>query len=115
MHVMIAILCVIWFCSNLSLAAEGNRGMTGSELVACSKALKEFSAKNPGIEPSNYEVLIKDSSDSFEIVFVPNQVPSAASASARQVTVGGRTPYGPEVHYVISKGTYEINRTFYGR
>jgi hypothetical protein len=115
MKVFIAILCFMGFCSKLSLAGEGNQRMTGSELIACSKALKEFTNKNPGIDLSHYEVLIKDNPGSFEVVFVPNQVPYDPSASTREVTVGGRTPYGPEVHYVISHGTYEITRTFYGR
>ena|SRR5438105_11900650 len=115
MKVLIAALCFFGFCSDLSLAAEGNQRLTGSELIACSKGLKEFTDKNPGIDLSHYEVLIKHSPGSFEVVFVPNQVPSDASASTRQVTVGGRTPYGPEVHYIISEGTYEITRTFYGR
>ena len=49
--------------------------MTGSELIACSKALKEFEDKNPKIDLSYYEVLIKHRPGSFEVVFVPNQVP----------------------------------------
>jgi hypothetical protein len=89
--------------------------MTGSELIAASEALKEFTDQYPGMDLSHYEVLIKHSLGSFEVVFVPNQVASDASTSTREVTVGGRTPYGPEIHYVISEGTNKITRTFYGR
>ena len=88
--------------------------MTGSELIACSKALNEFTDKNPEIDLSQ-KVLVKHDSGSFEVIFVPNQALSDASASTRQIMVGGRTIYGPEIHYLVSEGTHEITRTFYGR
>jgi len=115
MKIFIVISCFMGFYGNVSLAAEGTRHMTGSELVACSTALNEFTDKNPGIDLNHYEVLIKYGHGSFEIIFVPNQAPSDASASTRQVIVGGRTTYGPEIHYIVSEGTHEITRTFFGR
>jgi len=84
--------------------------ITGPQLAACGSALERFKEEYAGSELSNFQVVIRESLVAHEVIFVPNQPPSSSG-----VWVGGSTPYGREVHYHISKSTYEILKTTFGR
>lgn len=90
--------------------------MKALELQACSIALERFKSDEIRANLDNYHVVVRDHAEEFEVVFVPNQHPSAVSPTGvRTVLVGGATEYGPEVHYYVKKNTFEILRRHFAR
>ena len=47
--------------------------MRALEAVACSMALQSFQRENQGADLAHYTVLVKNTPDAYEIVFVPDQ------------------------------------------
>jgi hypothetical protein len=89
--------------------------ITGPELVSSSIALQRFKEDEPTSDIANFVIDIRDASGIFEIIFVPNQPPKGATGTTDGVTMGGSTIYGREIHYIISKGNYEIIRKHFAR
>jgi CO dehydrogenase/acetyl-CoA synthase delta subunit len=90
--------------------------MTGLQLQACSVALARFKSDESHANIANYKIAVKEYPTEFEVVFIPNQ-PSVqdGSSKSRQITVGGETAYGREVHYFIAKATYQVLRRSFAR
>ena len=82
--------------------------LTGFQVKACCVALEEFGKKKNG-DLEHFSVYIYENADGYEIVFVPNQPNDEPSVR------GGRTKFGREVHYHISKDKFEIIKTSFGR
>lgn len=89
--------------------------ITGSALMACAVALEDFRNHESGSNIENFIVHIRDNVGAFEVIFVPNQTPQDPDSTTYNLTVGGKTSYGREVHYVISKDTYEVVRKHFAR
>ena len=107
---------VFWFSlfATLLLAhpmnAEEGVNMTGLQLKAASVALADFtSLTQPKARLSDYRVFIEESVDAIEIIFVPNQPPDEPEIR------GGRTKYGREVRYKVSRERFEIIDKSYAR
>jgi len=83
--------------------------LTGVQLKVCAVAFAEFSKAEQKADIHNYTVEILESSESYEVVFAPNH--PVGESTVR----GGETKFGKEIHYVISKKTFKITRTFFGR
>ena len=90
--------------------------MTGSQLQACSVALVRFKSDQAHAEIANFRVVVHDHPTEFEVVFIPNQPRATVpQLEGRTVVLGGETEYGREVHYFISKDTFEISRQHFAR
>ena len=87
----------------------------GPELVACSVALEKFRREESKSSVENYSIEVTESPTAFEVVFIPNQPPQDPKSGRREITLGGKTIYGREVHYVVSKDTYKVIRTSFAR
>ena len=98
------------------MESEKDRNITGSELRACSAALERFRIDQARAELTNYQIIVRYHPMEFEIIFIPNQPPSSSSPSGViEVTVGGGTVYGLEVHYFVDKVTFQISRRHFAR
>lgn len=80
--------------------------MTGAQLVACEIALQKFRARD--LDPENFSIIVRRHNSETEVVFVPNQPPD------EPLTLGGKTKYGPEIHYFVSSAG-EVTRVSYAR
>src|SRR5216684_2806862 len=76
--------------------------ITGTQLKACATALKDFNGSKDGANLDHYTVEVSQSSDQFEVIFVPNHPEGVVTVR------GGTTKYGREVHYIVSREHYEI-------
>ena len=83
--------------------------MTALQVKACCVAMKDFTNTESTSDLNHFTVQVSEQNDSYEVVFIPDQVPGEPA------TLGGRTKYGQEVHYVISKSTWEIKRKSFAR
>ena len=68
-----------------------------------------FIKEQDHVDLKNFEVIISDMGESFEVVFVPNTDPEQPGLK------GGRNKYGREIHYRVSKEKYEIIGKSYAR
>lgn len=100
--------------SENAIAQEVNL-ITGPELQAGAVALAKFTSDEKRADISNYRVFFKESLSEFEIIFIPNQPEQDVSAAGHQLVVGGETHYGREIHYFVSKGTFELLRRSFAR
>ncbi len=89
--------------------------LTGKQLMACFAALERFREEEIGSDIAYYTVHVRETSDTFEVVFVPDQVPPKNPGGPLEVTLGGKTAHGREVHYIVSKDQNQIQRTFFAR
>jgi hypothetical protein len=80
--------------------------LKGPELKSASIALEKFSSEQVAADLQHYTMMVITQSQEYEVIFVPMGPPTLA---------GGRTEFGPEVHYFISKNTYEITRKHFAR
>jgi hypothetical protein len=83
--------------------------LTGPQLRASAVALEDFlkGADAPDLDKFSVEIFELD--DSYEVVFVPNQL------SGQPTVRGGETVFGKEVHYLISKNSNKIIRKSFAR
>ena len=84
--------------------------MTGPESQACSVALERFKSDEPRSDIANFRVSLSEHPEEFEVIFIPNQPPNQT-----RIVVGGANVYGREVHYFITKNTYEVSRRHFAR
>ena len=97
-----------------SVASHGNASektiqLSGTQVKACLVASREFERRKPTPNLANYTIEIIDQTNSYHVAFVPNLAPGEKRIR------GGRTKLGQEVNYLVSKDTFLIERTFYGR
>jgi hypothetical protein len=83
--------------------------MSGEKLKACIAAFEQFSNSTERPDIRNFTVEVREASDSYEVIFVRNH------PAGKPAVRGGRTALGKEVHYIVSKSTFKVTGTSYGR
>jgi hypothetical protein len=83
--------------------------MTALQVKACCAAMKDFTDTESTSDLNHFTVEVSEENDSYEVVFIPDQV------SDEPTVLGGKTKYGREVNYIISKSTLEIKRKSFAR
>jgi hypothetical protein len=79
-------------------------------------AQERFQEDEASSDLKNYTVRVVNLPTAFEVIFIPNLPPLKELSSGEvQVTVGGRTVYGREVHYMVERDTYKITRRSFAR
>jgi hypothetical protein len=79
-------------------------------------AQERFKVDEANSDLENYTVRVINLPTAFEVLFIPNLPPLKESSSGEvQVTLGGRTVYGREVHYMVERDTYKIIRRSFAR
>jgi hypothetical protein len=106
---------IIWLYAGTQGWSQEPIAMRGTQLMACSDALERFTKEETGSDIARYTINLRETPEAFEVVFVPDQVTPNNPGQSLKVTLGGKTAYGREVHYIISKEKYEILRTFFAR
>ncbi len=89
--------------------------MTEPEFKAYTIALELFKEKEKGAYLKNFDVKVRDHSDAYEVIFIPKQVATENREGTVTLSLGGKTAYGREVHYLISKIGYKVIRTSFAR
>lgn len=85
-------------------------------LLAAAAAGKQFAKEQSDAEIKNFSILFIEHPDTYEVVFVPDQMhPEDAGGKPVQYYFGGRTMYGLGVHYFLDKTTYKIIRQHWDR
>lgn len=89
--------------------ADGMRlVLTGGQAKACSIAVERFSSLRENPDIRRFHVYIADDSENYQVIFVPNKGKNDPGR-------GGIASAGREVHYTISKSTFQITRTSFAR
>jgi hypothetical protein len=83
--------------------------MKALQVRACCVAMKDFLSTENNADLNHFAVQVSEDNDSYEVIFIPDQMPNGPSVR------GGRTQYGREVHYIVSRGTWQITRKTFAR
>jgi hypothetical protein len=81
------------------------------EVLAELTARDQFKKDERDSDLANFHVIIREGTDAFEVIFVPNLPPG----TPRYYHLGGRNIYGRAVHYFVEKNTYRIIRRHFAR
>ncbi len=83
--------------------------LSGQQLKACMAALAEYErcARKAPIE--HYTVWVTDLPEGIEVAFVP------LGPNDEITTMGGISEYGDEIHYLISRDTFEVVHVTFAR
>lgn len=111
------------FMNSLSFAetpVEANETRISMEaLRAASIAMVRFEHEQSSANFKNFHVVIEETSETFEIHFVPNlgsiKERQAGDMAYIEVQSGGRNENGREIYYILSKKNMRILKTFYPR
>ena len=92
----------------LSACSQGAFSAKSADSLAIAAASAQFIQDENRSDLNNFEVILEDRHDAFEVIFVPHQL------EGREMW-GGKTLYGREVHYYVEKNTYQIRRRHFAR
>ena len=83
--------------------------LSGQQLKACMVALAEYERFAQKAPTEHYTVWVTDLPEGIEVVFVPY------GPNDKTTMKGGGSEYGDEIHYLISRDTFEVVRVTFAR
>jgi hypothetical protein len=106
----LSLIAILLFLQEETATAKGGgiKDIRGDDLGCAVVAFQRHKKDYPEADLTHFVVQLRPRQKEVEVIFLPDPVPGST-------LMGGKTEFGEEVHYVISKASHTVLKVTYGR
>lgn len=104
---LVVIVTMIWLHS--PTWAQEKAVLSGQQLKACMIALTLYDRFSNKADPEHHTVVVTDLQEGIEVAFIPY------GPNDEITTMGGTSPYGEGIQYLVSRDTFEVLSVTFSR